>query len=97
MAEMKDVCVIGTGAAGGVWIDACTRAGLDVVALERGPHLGPSDFRQHDELSNIHRGTGFAPTWQDTTRDHAAQVAQLGRSTMLANSPSSTCRPWSPS
>jgi len=84
LSEMKDVCVIGTGAAGGVWIDACTRAGLDVVALERGPHLGPSDFRQHDELSNVHRGTGFAPTWQDTTRDHAAQVAQLGRSTMLA-------------
>ena len=27
MSEIADVCVIGTGAGGGVWIDACTRAG----------------------------------------------------------------------
>lgn len=85
MIEMKDVCVIGTGAAGGVWIDACTRAGLDVVAIERGPNLGPADFMRHDELSNIHRGTGFSPAWRDTTRDRASEVAQLGRSTMLAH------------
>ena len=81
---MHDVCVIGTGAGGGVWIDTCTRAGLDVVALERGPQLGPVDFLAHTELTNVTRGTGFAPDWQDTTREDAAQQARLGRSTMLA-------------
>ena len=84
MPEIKDVCVIGTGAAGGVWIDACTRAGLDVVALERGPHLTPADFVQHDELRNIHRADGFAPDWQETSRSHASEAARLGRGTMLA-------------
>ena len=82
--RVKDVCVIGTGAAGGVWIDACTRAGLEVVALERGPELGPADFMHHDEWSNTHRGEGFAPDWRDTLRETDGEVAQLGRSAMLA-------------
>lgn len=81
---MFDVCVIGTGAAGGVWIEACTKAGLDVVALERGPELGPADFVQHDELTNIHRGVGFAPDWQDTLREEEGEAARLGRSILLA-------------
>ncbi len=83
-AQVKDVCVIGTGAAGGVWIDACTRAGLEVVALERGPELGPADFMHHDEWTNTHRGEGFAPDWRDTLRETESEVARLGRSTMLA-------------
>ena len=82
--DVQDVCVIGTGAAGGVWIDACTRAGLRVVALERGPNLGPADFMKHDELSNIHQGVGFAPRWQDTLREHEGEEARLGRSVLLA-------------
>jgi choline dehydrogenase-like flavoprotein len=81
---MVDVCVIGTGAAGGVWIEACTRAGLDVVALERGPELGPRDFLEHDELTNIHQGRGFAADWQDTLRETETERARPGRSTMLA-------------
>jgi choline dehydrogenase-like flavoprotein len=83
--SLADICVIGTGAAGGVWIDACTRAGLDVVALERGPFLGPADFMQHDERSNIYKGDGFAPDWQDTVREDESEVAKLGRSVLLAN------------
>lgn len=79
-----DVCVIGTGAGGGVWIDACTRAGLDVVALERGPHLGPRDFLTHDELHNTHRGLGFAPQWRETLRESDDVVAKPARTTMLA-------------
>lgn len=82
---MVDVCVIGTGAAGGVWIDCCTKAGLEVVALERGPRLGPSDFMQHDELTNIHQGRGFASDWQDTLREDPEDEARLGRSVLLAN------------
>lgn len=82
--DVADVCVIGTGAAGGVWIDACTRAGLTVVALERGPELGPADFVRHDEWTNTHRGVGFAPKWRDTLRESEDEVARLGRSSMLA-------------
>lgn len=82
--QIHDVCIIGTGAAGGVWIDACTRAGLDVVALERGPLLEPADFARHDEWSNTHRSDGFAPDWQDTLREESSQVARPGRSASLA-------------
>lgn len=83
-AASADVCVIGTGAAGGVWIEACARAGLEVVALERGPELGPAEFVRHDEWSNTHRGVGFAPNWRDTLRESEGEVARLGRSSMLA-------------
>ena len=76
--------MIGTGAAGGVWIDACTRAGLEVVALERGPLLGPTDFAKHDERSNTYANDGFAPNWRDTLRESEDEVARPGRSTMLA-------------
>ncbi len=85
MSGIADVCVIGTGAAGGVWIDECTRAGLSVVALERGPKLGPSDFVSHDELTNQHRNQMFAPEWLETTREHAGESAKPGRQTMLAH------------
>jgi choline dehydrogenase-like flavoprotein len=81
---IKDVCVIGTGAAGGVWIEACTRAGLEVVALERGPLLGPMDFAKHDELSNVYKNDGFAPKWRDTLRESEDESARVGRSSMLA-------------
>ena len=83
-SESFDVCVIGTGAAGGVWIDACTRAGLEVVALERGPLLEPADFARHDEWSNTHRSDGFAPQWRDTLREDSNEVARPGRSASLA-------------
>ena len=35
--QVFDVCVVGTGAGGGVMIDELTRAGMSVVALERSP------------------------------------------------------------
>ena len=48
--EEFDVCVIGTGAGGGVMIKELTEAGFSVVALERGPFLNPSHFVD-DELN----------------------------------------------
>ena len=39
--EPFDVCVIGTGAGGGVMIQELTAAGIRVVALQRGPMLSP--------------------------------------------------------
>jgi choline dehydrogenase-like flavoprotein len=49
--EEFDVCVIGTGAGGGVMLQELTTAGFKVIALERGPKLDVMDFMSDDELS----------------------------------------------
>ena len=53
--EEFDVCVIGTGAGGGVMIDQLTAAGFRVVALQRGPYLRNQDFVDDDELRIVWR------------------------------------------
>ncbi|HQR03467.1 MAG: GMC family oxidoreductase [Proteobacteria bacterium] len=82
--NVYDVCVIGTGAGGGIMIDELTHAGMSVVALERGPLLGPDDFMGHDELSNIFRGTGFAPRLKETVRHSVHEEATEQRFSSLA-------------
>ena len=67
MAEEYDVCVIGTGAGGGVMIDQLTAAGFRVVALERGGRVGPLDF-DDDELKNVIRDQVFSPHQLETYR-----------------------------
>lgn len=52
--EEFDVCVIGTGAGGGVMIQELTAAGFKVVALQRGPFLQRTDFSD-DEVATIVR------------------------------------------
>ena len=49
-----DVCVIGTGAGGGVMLQELTAAGFRVVALQRGPFLQPAQF-DDDELRTVLR------------------------------------------
>lgn len=44
MANEHDVCVVGTGAGGGIMIDQLTSAGFNVVALERGGELSLAEF-----------------------------------------------------
>jgi gluconate 2-dehydrogenase alpha chain len=61
--EPTDVVVIGLGGAGGVAVEPLAAAGLNVVGLEAGTRLSPSDFAP-DELRNNFRG------WP-----HAAQKA----------------------
>lgn len=48
-SDVVDFAVVGSGAAGGVLARELSQAGFDVVVLEQGPRLTPSDFR-HDEL-----------------------------------------------
>ena len=46
-----DVCIVGTGAAGGVLAKELAEAGLKVVALEAGPHWVPERDFASDEKS----------------------------------------------
>lgn len=60
--KVYDVCIVGSGAAGGTAAKVLTEGGLEVVMLEAGPSLDPSkDFKEHVwpyELA--HRGAGIA-------------------------------------
>jgi choline dehydrogenase-like flavoprotein len=46
--KVYDVCIIGSGAAGGAAAKVLTEGGLTVVMLEAGPALNPDkDFKEH--------------------------------------------------
>jgi choline dehydrogenase-like flavoprotein len=49
-SDLVDFIVVGSGAAGGVLARELSRSGFEVLVLEQGPRLSPSDFK-HDELS----------------------------------------------
>jgi choline dehydrogenase-like flavoprotein len=59
--KVFDVCIIGSGAAGGAAAKVLTEGGLDVVMLEAGPPVHPEkDYKEHVwpyELA--HRGAGI--------------------------------------
>jgi len=73
-----DVCVIGTGAGGGVMIDQLTAAGFSVIALERGPDLPVSEF-DDDELRNSIRDQVFSANQLETYRSTENETAQPGK------------------
>jgi choline dehydrogenase-like flavoprotein len=50
-SDTVDFVVVGSGASGGVLARELSQGGLNVVVLEQGPRLGPSDF-EHDELKH---------------------------------------------
>ncbi len=60
--QVYDVCIIGSGAAGGTAAKVLAEGGLQVVMLEAGPPLNPEgDYKEHVwpyELA--HRGAGIA-------------------------------------
>ena len=75
-----DVCIIGTGAGGGVMLDQLTRAGFEVVALQRGPNLPPQRLLD-DELEVIVRDTLFARASRDLPPRRRARAPSPGAST----------------
>ena len=58
--KVYDVCIIGSGAAGGTAAKVLTEGGLSVVMLEAGPPLNPEkDFKEHVWPYQLpHRGVG---------------------------------------
>jgi choline dehydrogenase-like flavoprotein len=58
--KIYDVCIIGSGAAGGTAAKVLTEGGLNVVMLEAGPPLNPEkDFKEHVWPYQLpHRGVG---------------------------------------
>lgn len=53
--EKTDVVIVGSGAAGGILAAELAKAGMQVIALERGPRLQTSDFAGQDELRYFQR------------------------------------------
>ncbi|MGH9529431.1 MAG: GMC oxidoreductase [Terriglobales bacterium] len=60
-SKVYDVCIIGSGAAGGTAAKVLTEGGLSVVMLEAGPPLNPEkDFKEHVWPYQLpHRGAGI--------------------------------------
>lgn len=73
-----DVCVVGSGAGGGVVAATLAEAGLDVVVLEAGPDLQEQDFPAH-ELPAV---TGMY--WRDgyTARTSEGNISLLAGATL---------------
>jgi long-chain-alcohol oxidase len=59
-----DVVVIGSGAGGGTAAAVLAGAGLDVVVLEKGPYVRPSDLShlEHDAYRRMYLDGNLAPT-----------------------------------
>ena len=92
--EDFDVCVIGTGAGGGVLIDQLTAAGFRVVALQRGPHLHTKDFVDDDELKVIWRDELFSPDQLETWRLDENSPTETGQFNMIAHCVGGTMLHW---
>lgn len=89
--DVFDVCLVGTGAAGGVMAQELTAAGFRVVALQRGPYLRPKDFGSDDELEAVRL---FSPDQTETWRPDAHTPAEPGRYNYVAHCVGGTMTIW---
>ncbi len=92
--EDFDVCVIGTGAGGGVMIQELTAAGFRVVALQRGPYLRNQDFVDDDELRTVWRDELFSPDQLETWRLDELSPTYTGKFNAIAHSVGGTMVHW---
>lgn len=75
-----DVCVVGSGAGGAPVAWALSRAGMKVVVLEKGPHLGAKDFARHDEIGMCRRDF-----WVPLPQDDPHVVVRAGQGPKVSN------------
>ncbi|HST09293.1 MAG TPA: FAD-dependent monooxygenase [Terriglobales bacterium] len=68
--KVYDVCIVGSGAAGGTAAKILTEGGLNVVMLEAGGPLNPEvDFKEHVWPYELpHRGAGPGQSAPPTSR-----------------------------
>ena len=68
-----DVCIVGSGAGGGIAADIFARVGLDVIVVEEGPLKSSSDFRMKE-------AEAYPELYQESaarkTRDKAINILQ---------------------
>lgn len=78
-----DVCVVGSGAGGGVIAGELTRRGLRVVVLEAGAYYNEGDFNQLElwAYQNLYWRGGYQPTGDNTVQVIAG--ATLGGGTTV--------------
>src|ERR1041384_6124352 len=81
--EKTDVVIVGAGAVGGVLAAELGKAGMKVIALERGPRLRTEDFAPQDELRYFQR-QDLRPdpkrqpvTWRPNTGARAIPIQSL--------------------
>ncbi len=81
--ERTDVVIVGAGAAGGILAAELAKAGMKVVALERGPRHTTADFKSFDELRYFERqdtrpNVKRQPvTWRPNANTRATPLRQI--------------------
>ena len=81
--EKTEVVIVGAGAAGGIIAAELAKAGMKVIALERGPRLETKDFNPHDELryftrQDLRPNTKIHPvTWRPNATARAQRLNML--------------------
>ena len=81
--EKTDVVIVGAGAVGGILAAELSKAGMKVIALERGPRLATKDFAPQDELRYFQR-QDLRPdvkrqpvTWRPNGNTHSSVIQSL--------------------
>ncbi len=79
-SKIYDVCIVGSGAAGGAAAKVLTERGLDVVMLEAGPLLDlATHFTEHKWTYKLpHRGYGVGGSGYDAAGNRELDVAHIG-------------------
>jgi len=77
--KVHDVCIVGSGAAGGVAAKVLTEGGLNIVMLEAGPLLDPAKhFTEHLWPYELpHRGAGIGGSGFDSEGSRELDVAYV--------------------
>src|SRR3954469_12581502 len=77
--QIYDVCIVGSGAAGGAAAKVLTEGGLNVVMLEAGPLLNPArDYTEHLwPYQLLHRGMGVGGRGSNAEGSREFDVAHI--------------------
>jgi choline dehydrogenase-like flavoprotein len=78
-SKLYDVCIVGSGAAGGMAAKVLTEGGLSVVMLEAGPLLDPSKhYTEHRWPYQLpHRGAGIGGSGMNASGSYELDVAHI--------------------